>query len=204
MAIVGVILGGGSGLRLGGVRKGDLRLANRPLLALVHARLAPQCDCVVLSQNAAHRCAPPAAFDAVLPDLPDGPSGPAAGLWTAALWAIRTHGTSASLLSAPVDTPFLPGDFAERCLAAANPCVTAAFAGRLHPACGLWPALDLVAALAPWRGLARGPALHAIAASLGAVKLDYETPAKPDPFAGVNTLPDLLAFQRRTSGIARR
>lgn len=49
--ITGVILAGGDGLRMGGIRKSLLVVAGAPLIAHVRGRLAPQVGTVLISAN---------------------------------------------------------------------------------------------------------------------------------------------------------
>ncbi|KZS23528.1 molybdenum cofactor guanylyltransferase [Wohlfahrtiimonas chitiniclastica] len=49
--IIGLILSGGAGSRLGGVNKGLVDIAGKPLAVHVYDRLAPQVDAVYLSAN---------------------------------------------------------------------------------------------------------------------------------------------------------
>lgn len=49
--VIGLILSGGAGSRLGGVNKGLVEIAGKPLAAHVYDRLAPQVDEVYVSAN---------------------------------------------------------------------------------------------------------------------------------------------------------
>lgn len=190
---LGVVLAGGQARRMGGGDKGRLDLGGRSLLGEVIARLAPQCDGLVLNANGdAARFADiglPVVPDSV-PDFPGPLAGILAGMDHAAL-AGFSH-----ILSAAADTPFLPADLRDRLSRAAGeqarPIAMAAIheAGRLvpQPVFGLWPVAlreDLRAALrggvfrvTSWAGR-HGCALAAFAAD----------PA--DPFLNVNTPEDL-------------
>lgn len=106
--ITGVILAGGQGRRMGGVDKGLQDLDGRPLVQWVLDRLAPQVDSVVINAN--QNLARYAEFGCtVLPDsIPDF-AGPLAGLHAA-----LSQATTPLLLTVPCDSPFLPGDLAQR------------------------------------------------------------------------------------------
>lgn len=201
MAIIGVILSGGNGNRFGGVRKMDLRLGGQTLLSRLAARLAPQCETVLLSVAANADVRPYGGTRGLhkVPDDPSGPPGPAGGLFSAARWC-RENAPNALILTAAVDTPFFPRDFAARAaelLKKDTGCVTAAFGPDRYPTNTLWRRDALEAALdamAPISG--RGPALGALTGSIAQNVLDYRPTSAQNPFANINTLPDLLRLSR--------
>jgi len=119
-ALMGLVLAGGRGQRMGGVDKGLQLLHGRPLAAHVLDRLAPQVGTLAISANrhADTYAALGAPWQApVLADaLPDYP-GPLAGL-LAGLQAARAAQV-AWLLAVPCDSPWLPADLAARLTEAA-------------------------------------------------------------------------------------
>jgi molybdenum cofactor guanylyltransferase len=199
LTIAGLILDGGQGSRLGGVRKGDLRLGNLPLWQHTAGHLAPQVDTILISVaegwKQGHR------DDLVLlPDSPDGVTGPAAGLLAGARWS-ATHSTDSIMVSVSVDTPFFPRDFVARALpllTSGTGCVVAGYQDRDYPTNALWRASHLLEMLASEERAAIGPRLRDVAAQLGMAICSYDDHAS-NPFAGINTLPDLLAL----SGVLR-
>ena len=154
MKPVGIILAGGLARRLGGVDKGLIEIAGRPILARLIARLRPQCAGLVLNANGdASRFA---RFGVpVVADEIEGSAGPLAGVLAGMAYAAAQFPSARDLLSVPADTPFVPSDLAAR-LAAARAAAgariaVAASAGRAHHAVALWPlalAGDLRRALA--------------------------------------------------------
>ena len=84
--IPGVLLAGGLARRMGGGDKPMRTIAGRTILDRVIARLAPQCDGLILNANG-----DPARFAAFgLPVIPDGVAdfpGPLAGILAALDWA---------------------------------------------------------------------------------------------------------------------
>ncbi|MCB1365956.1 MAG: molybdenum cofactor guanylyltransferase MobA [Rhodobacteraceae bacterium] len=153
---LGVILAGGLATRMGGGDKGLLALGDRPLLAHVIDRLAPQVAGLALNANG-----DPARFDGfglpVLADSIEGFAGPLAGVLAGLDWAAGQGGDA--IVTAAADTPFFPCDLVPRLLLAtegmAAPLALAATPdperGRVrHPTFGLWPVAlrdDLRAAL---------------------------------------------------------
>lgn len=105
--ITGVILCGGAGSRLGAGEKPLTLLHDRPLVAHVRARLAPQVGPLCLSAN--HALDEYAAWsDIILADTMPG-LGPLGGLATA-----LAHCTTPYLFCCPGDAPFLPADVVAR------------------------------------------------------------------------------------------
>ncbi|GIL41714.1 molybdenum cofactor guanylyltransferase [Rhodospirillales bacterium TMPK1] len=133
-------MAGGLGTRMGGVDKGLLTLAGRPLLAHVIERVQPQ-----VAQLAVNANGDPSRFAAfgfeVLPDTVEGFVGPLAGVLTGLRWA-ASHNLPL-LLSVPTDTPFLPADLAAGFIEAIDEegaeIAIAVSEGRPHPTASLWP-----------------------------------------------------------------
>lgn len=121
-AVVGVVLAGGEGRRMGpGAPKPLRRLAGRPLVAHVVERLRPQVMDLVIVANesdaALRRLAP------VIADPPDIRAlarhegrrlGPLAGILAGMEWAQKHHPHAGWILTAPADLPFLPRDLTVR------------------------------------------------------------------------------------------
>lgn len=128
--IVGLVLAGGQGRRMGGVDKGLQAWQGRPLVAHVLEALRPQVSRVLISANR-HLDQYAAWGDPVLPDPPGlAFAGPLAGL----LAGLQAVPEDAWLLTAPCDSPRLPADLATRLLRAAEPHGLAyAQAEREHP-----------------------------------------------------------------------
>ncbi len=139
--IAGIILAGGLSRRMGGGDKTLLALGGRSLLDHVVARLAPQVGPLALSANG-----DPARFGAtglpVLADIVEGYAGPLAGILTGLEWA-AANTTSAALVTAAGDTPFLPANLVARLSDAAarrpGSIAVASSGGKRHPTFALWP-----------------------------------------------------------------
>ena len=122
-AVVGVVLAGGEGRRMGpGALKPLRLLAGRPMAAHVVDRLRPQVmDLVIVAND------PAPEFRALgVPVVGDPPDiqeaarregrrlGPLAGILAGMEWARRHHPHSGWVLTAPADVPFLPLDLTVR------------------------------------------------------------------------------------------
>ena len=106
--ITGIVLAGGQGRRMGGVDKGWVELAGKPMIAHVLARLVPQVGDVLINAN--QNLDRYAAFGVpVVPDAVGGFAGPLAGLHAGLTRATRTY-----VVTVPCDSPFLPTDLVER------------------------------------------------------------------------------------------
>lgn len=187
--ILGLILAGGEGRRLGGADKALLPFGGAPLLSRVQGRLDPQVEGLALSANG-----DPERFAfsglTVLGDAGPERLGPMAGVLAGLDWL---HGQGAThLATVPVDLPFLPPDLVAR-LSRAGDFAVAECGGRLHPTCTLWP-LRLRDPLA--RALAAGERrIGRWCAEAGAVRVVFPA-ATPDPFFNVNRPEDLAEAER--------
>ncbi len=183
---------------MGGGDKCLRPLGGMPILDHVIARLAPQCDGLVLNANGDPERFAPRRLTVVADTLAGYP-GPLAGLLAAMDWCAAEHPGLEWIVTAPADCPFLPPDLV-RGLAAGRAggsdagAVVAASDGRRHPVVGLWHV-----------GL-RDDLRAQLAAGLRAVgqwasRHDPQVVAWPvgevDPFFNVNTEEDLAAAEAR-------
>lgn len=138
---VGVLLAGGLARRMGGGDKPMRTVGGRPILERVIARVASQCDQLILNANG-----DPVRFASfgltVVADTVEGFAGPLAGVLTALDWAARQKPETQWVLSVAADCPFLPGDLASRLhqerLDQDAQLAFAASGGQIHHAVGLW------------------------------------------------------------------
>ncbi|MGH6812048.1 MAG: molybdenum cofactor guanylyltransferase MobA [Methylocella sp.] len=139
---VGILLAGGRALRMGGGDKALQNLGGMTLLARAIAAMRPQCESLVVSANG-----DPARFaeydlPIVADDVP-GFMGPLAGILAGLDWIAARCPDVHLAISAPADTPFLPGDLAARlkdARAKDNASIACARSGgRTHQAVAVWP-----------------------------------------------------------------
>jgi molybdopterin-guanine dinucleotide biosynthesis protein A len=139
--IPGVLLAGGLARRMGGGDKPMRTIGGKTILERVIARLAPQCDGLILNANG-----DPARFASFgLPVIADSVAdfpGPLAGILAALDWMAANRPAVKRVLSAAADCPFLPRDLVAR-LEAARAAENAELAvaasdGQTHPVVGLW------------------------------------------------------------------
>lgn len=191
----GLIIAGGKGERLGGVRKGALRIGGRRLLDRVAEALGPMPLMIASGPHGPMHL--PGAM--TVPDIDAPLAGPLAGL-AASIAALQAQGISSGLLvSVAADTPFLPSDFATVMGAELGdaPAAFASWGGNFYPPDAIWR-LEALADLPQQVMTGRAPTspkgLHA---ALGARRVDWTDRCRADPFANVNTLADLLVLGRR-------
>lgn len=171
MTIMGAIFAGGEARRFGG-DKHAAPIDGRAMIEHVAARLAPQCDMMVVvgRQWPGLETVP----DAPMPGL--GPLGALAG----ALVCARDRGHDL-VLSSGCDLPDLPFDLVERLAPA--PAVA-----RGQPLLGLWPA-TLAKPLADWLAHGGDRAMQAWITHAGARRV----PLKTEP-ANINTHAELKRY----------
>ena len=194
------MLAGGLARRMGGGDKALRKVAGKPLLDHLLARLAPQVPCVILNANG-----DPARFGAyglevVADGLPDHP-GPLAGILAALDHAALLLPSMPWVVSVTGDAPYIPPDLVARLHAAREaegvPLACARSCGQPHPPIGLWPVAlraELRAAL-----LDGERKIDRWTARFGCAHADW--PAEPiDPFFNANTPADLEAAERLLAG----
>lgn len=195
-APLGVLLAGGLSRRMGGGDKPLLTIGGRPILERAIARLAPQCNGLILNANG-----DPARFTSfglpVVADTVEGFAGPLAGILAALEWAAKHHAGAEWVLSASADTPFLPRDLAERlqqaALASDARIAVAESGGRGHWVIGVWS----VALRHELRQALVADGVRKVESWLAQYKTAKATwPVEPfDPFFNVNTIEDIAVAE---------
>lgn len=181
--ILGVILAGGAGSRVGGANKGLLAVHGVPVVERVAAALRPQCDDTLIVAN---RNRPDYARIArVVGDEIPGHAGPLAGIAAALALVVESGARPFEdcrwLLTVPVDCPDFPGDVGDR--------LREAFDGDARLACAYARDERRVQPLFALYSLAHGGALlesARAAASLHGSVLHWhmELPARAVDFPG--------------------
>jgi molybdopterin-guanine dinucleotide biosynthesis protein A len=196
-ATPGVLLAGGLARRMGGGDKPMRSIGGRTILDRVIARLAPQCDGLILNANG-----DPARFAAfglpVIADTVEDFPGPLAGILAALDWTAANRPDVEWILSAAADCPFLPRDLVARLQQARIEqdarLAVAASAGQTHPVIGLWS----VALREELRHALVKEDIRKIDRWTARYKLATVTwPAEPiDPFFNANTMDDIAEAER--------
>jgi len=195
--IIGVLLAGGLARRMGGGDKPMQTVGGQSMLARVVARLAPQCDGLILSANG-----DPARFAGlelpVVADAVDGFPGPLAGILAGLDWVALNRPEARWMLSAAADCPFLPRDLVARLDRARRernaPLAVAASGGQSHHVIALWS----LALRAPLRDAVVNEGCRAVGRWMARYPVvTAEWPVTPfDPFFNANTPDDLAKAGR--------
>jgi molybdopterin-guanine dinucleotide biosynthesis protein A len=194
---IGVLLAGGLARRMGGGDKPLRTIGGRTILEHVIARLAPQCDELILNANG-----DPARFAAfgltVVADTVEGFAGPLAGILAALDWTAANRPGVDCVLSAATDCPFLPRDLVARLQRARQAenaqLAVAASDGQTHPVIGLWSValrdeLRHALVVEDIRKIDRWTARYPLAT--------VTWPTEPvDPFFNANTVDDIAEAER--------
>lgn len=134
--VTGIVLAGGRARRMGGVDKGLLKIAGKPMIGHVLERLAPQVNAVLVSAN--RNLDAYAVFGCpVLPDFHADYPGPLAGFAAGMRAAVTPF-----VLAVPCDSPLLSRDLAARLCAVA--CERGADIAVAHDGERLQPTFALI------------------------------------------------------------
>jgi molybdenum cofactor guanylyltransferase len=193
----GVVLAGGLARRMGGGDKPLREIAGKTILARVIARLAPQCEGLVLNANGDPERFASFGLPVIADEAKDYP-GPLAGILAGLDWAAANRPNAAWIVSAPGDCPFLPRDLVARLreavIARDAELAVAASQGQSHPVIGLWnvalrDALRHALIVEGVRKVGQWTAHRRVAT--------VAWPAEPiDPFFNANTADDLAEAER--------
>ena len=197
-----VIIAGGEGQRLGGVRKADLRIGGVRQIDRVIGTLGALARPILVSTGPERRRIELPADCAALPDLDAPHGGPLAGLAAAIDRLAREGITHGLLVSIAVDTPFLPANFVQRLEAALGeaPAAFAAWGDDFYPPNAIWRIESLQHLPLGIVGDAGPASLKALQREMGAVRVDWAEDAEANPFLNINTVADLVALQRIAKG----
>ena len=139
--VVGVVLAGGQGRRMGYADKPLITLAGKTLLEHVVQRVGPQCANLLINANGDPKRFQQCDLPVVADGMADNP-GPLAGILAGLDWVALRHPRATHIVSVPVDVPFIPFDLVKNLVRALgnNHVLARAFSsGRAHPVVGLWP-----------------------------------------------------------------
>jgi molybdopterin-guanine dinucleotide biosynthesis protein A len=188
--VTGIVLAGGQGRRMGGVDKGLVALAGRPLVAHVVERLAPQVATVVVNANQNAERYAALGHDVVRDEFP-GFAGPLAGLHAGLSRAATPY-----VVTVPCDSPFLPADLVARLGSALERDGAALAVARTgdqpHPVFCL-VRRDVLPHLAAFLA-GGGRKIDAWYATLAVVEVAFDDEA--DAFRNINTADELAAADR--------
>lgn len=195
----GLILAGGEGSRLGGVRKADLRIGGMRLVERVACAFEGKVAELFIASG---QGAVPGFSGACIRDEASVSTGPLAGIRATMRHLEKRGAPDDWLVTVAVDTPLLPPDYVERLrdAAAETGAAYAAWGGNIYPTNSAWRLSALREVL---EGTSESAGPRALLGRLGAIRADWSDDCPADSFANVNTLAELIALQRRAMGAAR-
>ena len=193
--IVGVVLAGGLGRRMGQVDKPLVPLAGKPLIEHVLDRAQPQCAAMVINANGDPGRFQKFSLPVVADSVEENP-GPLAGILAGLDWAALHQPHATHVLSLPGDAPFIPQDLVSRLvqgLGNDHYLARAHSFGRRHPVVGLWP-IEI-------RSELRDQLVNHDTRKIDRFTADYtmaevEFDGIPDPFFNINTPEDHANAER--------
>jgi molybdopterin-guanine dinucleotide biosynthesis protein A len=195
-SVVGIILAGGLARRMGGGDKCLLPLAGKTLLQRTIDRAQPQVEQLLLNANGnslrfARTRLP------VVPDVYPNNLGPLAGIHAGFTWMQAKAPKAEWLVSFASDTPFLPADFVENLVSAAqsssSKLVVAISKSRVHPVFALWH-ISLKEQIEAQLDSGEVPRLQEWMTAQNPTQVDFNADAY-DPFFNINTPQDLYAAE---------
>lgn len=198
--MVGLILGGGEGRRLGGVIKPLLRIRNQPIIVSAIALLRPHVSQLIVSTGPfdTDRFAQFGA-DMLVTDAPGPHQGPLAGVF-AMIRALKQKGISPKyLVCVAGDIPDLPDNLVATLKAGLKPDAPAAFAaygGQAYPPNAVWHYDFLAAKYEEMDGKPDGMGPRQLIPKGQRCDIDFSEHSSADPFIGLNTLDDVRAYAR--------
>ncbi len=199
-SIVAVILAGGRGERLGSVVKANLVVGGRRLLDRVAAALTGTDIILVAVGGFGPEDIALAPGQIAVPDPRTDYAGPLAGLAAAVAWAATQPRPPELLLTAAVDTPFLPHNFASAMATAIEPGhagVVARYGAQDYATNAIWR-LERIAALTDRMAAGTAPrSLRGLAAELKVPTLSWPDSDGGNPFANANTPAELRELEGR-------
>lgn len=191
MSITGVILAGGLARRMGGIDKGLVQFADKPMVAHVINRLKPQVDEILINANREIEQYAALGYEVISDDI-EGFAGPLAGLHKG-----MSAASQALVLTVPCDSPFLPVDLAERLMAGLldneADIAVAKTGSQAHPVfclCkkSLKPHLEAFLQNG-------GRKIDTWYSTLNVVEVAFDD--KPEAFANINTIEELQSLEDR-------
>ena len=193
----GLLLAGGLARRMGGGDNPMKTIGGRTILDRVIARIALQCDGLILNANGDPQRFAAFGLPVVADSVKDFP-GPLAGILAGLDWIAAHRPGVTWMLSTAADCPFLPRDLVTRLHRARierdSRIAIAASGGQTHPVIGLWS----VTLRDDLRHTLEVENFHAV----GRWTARYDPaivswPTEPlDPFFNANTVDDIAVAER--------
>ena len=180
------ILAGGKAKRFGGQDKGEIFINGKRLIDIIHERLKPQSDEIILSGTRDYRL----GLD-VVPDADNAPGGPLGGVYS--IWKTLEGRAIEGFFTVAVDGPNLPDDLITSLYSKTSSSIAVDDTGR-HPTYGWWRMTDLANVWKNFEG-SNSLSLNYLADSAGARPVIW---SGSDAFININRAVDLEQFVKGT------
>lgn len=129
------ILAGGKATRFNGQDKGEILINGQRLIDIIHERLKPQSNEIIISGTHNYGLGFPVTADAA-----DAPGGPVGGIYS--LWKYLESRNIEGFFTAAIDGPNVPTDLTAK-LYSQGTCTIAVDCKGRHPTYGFWRMNDL-------------------------------------------------------------
>jgi len=129
------ILAGGKATRFGGQDKGEILIEGERLIDIIHQRLIPQSDGIILSGTYDYNLGL-----TVVPDIETAPGGPVGGIYS--IWSYLLSRDVEGFFTAAIDGPNLPTDLTTKLYNINASTIAVDEQGR-HPTHAWWRMKDL-------------------------------------------------------------
>jgi len=184
--ILGVILAGGQGMRMGGLDKGKVLLAGHPLAEWAFMGLSPQVGQVVVNASSAFGLDVPFVAD-ITPDI----KGPLAGVLASLAWGRENLKEPFAVITVAIDTPFFPDNLVAKLSKTGDPTL-AAVEGEVQTTFGYWPA-EIEEVLTGYIAEAPNPSIRGFAKETNMALVKFK---RPEEFFNINTPEDLAKAEK--------
>ena len=173
------ILAGGKAIRFGGQDKGEIMIRGERLIDIIHRRLLPQSNEIIVSGRHDYELG-----IEYIHDRDGAPGGPVGGLYS--IWAELKARDIEGFFTAAIDGPNLPFDLSVKLYSENASTIAADEQGR-HPTYGWWRMKDLAFA---WETLGgeTSISLNKLADFIGAESIEW---AGDKVFVNINRPEDL-------------
>lgn len=184
--ILGVILAGGQGMRMGGLNKGEVKLAGHSLAEWAFMGLSPQVGQVVVNASSAFGLEAPFVADKT-PDI----KGPLAGVLASLAWGRENLKKPFAIVTVAIDTPFFPDDLVAKLGKTGDPTL-AAVEGEAQTTFGYWPA-EIEEVLKVYTAEAPNPSIRGFAKKTNMALVNFK---RSEEFFNINTPEDLAKAEK--------
>lgn len=186
--LLGVILAGGQGMRMGGLNKGEVKLAGYPLVEWAASGLSPQVDQIVVNAPSAYGLDAP-----IIPDETSEIKGPLAGVLAALAWGQKNLESPFAIVTVAVDTPFFPDDLVAK-LGKKGISALAKVGGEAQTTFGYWP-MEIEENLRDYVAKTSNPSIRGFAREEKLALVHFKV---ADQFFNINTPEDLAKAESMT------